>query len=78
MDLNRSIHYSKRAIEAAKASAPDLRPVILMGDLNVNLRNIWSREGEVHRQLTAYLVDALHVAFLIQTKRSLDLESMGG
>ena len=51
--------FTLAAINAARDSAPARRPVIMMGDLNVDLKNIRTGDGEARRLETAALVDSL-------------------
>ena len=90
MDDYRSVHppsetdgLTLAAIEAARASAPAKRPVILMGDLNVDLKDIRDGAGETRRIETATLVDRLgledlqrHFSSSSKKSRKLDMESV--
>ena len=53
--------FTLAAIRAARDSAPARRPVIMMGDLNVDLTNIRTGDGEARRLETAALVDSLEL-----------------
>ena len=53
--------FTLEAIRAVRDSAPARRPVIMMGNLNVDLKDIRSGDGAARREDTMALVNSLHL-----------------
>ena len=53
--------FTLEAIRAVRDSAPARRPVIMMGNLNVDLKDIRSGDEAARREETVALVNSLHL-----------------